>query len=85
MNASFTNPTSIDTDYALKDYAIRSPFARASSCYVCEAIDKSGAAFAVKKIIGSTTYARLNVEEEEVKTLQRITSGGAPVSLTHPV
>lgn len=82
--ASFTNPTPTDTDYALKDYAIRSSFARGSSCYVCEAIDKSGAAFAVKKIIASTTYARLNVEEE-VKTLQRITSGGAPVSPTHPV
>ncbi len=62
--ASFTDPTPTDTDYALKDYTIRSSFARGSSCYVCEAIDKSGAPIAVKKIIANTTEARLRVEDE---------------------
>jgi hypothetical protein len=66
----------------LKNYTIRSSFARGSSCYVCEAIDKSRAPIAVKKIIANDAKAQLRVENE-VKILRRITEGGAPVRLLY--
>jgi hypothetical protein len=78
--ASFTNPTPTDTDYALKNYTIKSSFAKGSSCYVCKAIDKSGAPVAVKKIIANNEKQKLRVEDE-IEVLRRITEDSAPIRL----
>jgi serine/threonine protein kinase len=76
----FTDPTPTDTDYVLKNYTIRSSFAKGSFCYVCKAIDKSGAPVAVKKIIANNKKQKLRVEDE-IEVLRRITEDGALVRL----
>jgi hypothetical protein len=78
------DPTPTDTDYPLKDkYIIRGSFASGSSCFVCSAIDKTGANFAVKKIIALTSGARSNAMNE-IEMVKKLISGEGNIPTSLP-
>jgi hypothetical protein len=76
----FTNLILTNIDYTLKNYTIRSSFAKGSSCYVCKVINKSRALIAVKKIIANNKKQKLRVEDK-IKVLRQITKDSTPIRL----
>jgi hypothetical protein len=64
----------------LKNYTIRSSFAKGSSCYVCKVINKSRVLVTIKKIIVNNKKQKLRMEDE-IEVLRRITEDSALVRL----